>query len=125
MDQIALIELLAKFKTNATETVKTELTASKDIKVAVLDTLIGFAKTLVDNNINQENFKDTSKVITAEGITELNAVYTAVVKDFSKLVLDFYKKKKSLKANLFSYAAILKTVKGNGNTPPPPPAPDK
>lgn len=125
MDQIALIELLAKFKTNATDTVKAEITASKDIKIAVVDKLIGFAKTLVDNNVNQETFKDTSKVITADGVTELNAIYTAVVKDFSKLVLDFYKKKKSNKANLFSFAAILKTVKGSGNDTPPPPSEPK
>lgn len=120
MDQIALIELLAKFKTNATDAVKAEITASKDIKIAVVDKLIGFAKTLVDNNVNQETYKDTSKVITADGVTELNAIYTAVVKDFSKMVLDFYKKKKSTKANLFSFAAILKTVKGSSNDTPPP-----
>ncbi|MDI9364588.1 MAG: hypothetical protein QM541_06535 [Flavobacterium sp.] len=125
MDQIALIEFLAKFKTNATNAVKAEITASKDIKIAAVDKLIDLSKTLVDNHVNQETYKDTSKVITADGVTELNAIYTAVVKDFSKLVLDFYKKKKSNKANLFSFAAILKTVNGSGNHTPPPPTEPK
>ncbi len=126
-DQIALIELLAKFKTNLTAEVKAEITASKDIKATVIDSIIGYANIFSNQNITQETYKSNSKNITAEGVAELNVVYTAVVTDFSKLVLDFYKKKKSAKKDLFSFSAIKKAVQnsGNGGTPPPPPTTPK
>lgn len=124
-DQIALIELLAKFKTNLTAEVKTEITASKDIKATVIDSIIGYANTFSNENITQETYKSNSKNITADGVTELNAVYTAVVTDFSKLVLDFYKKKKSAKKDLFSYTAIVKTVSNTAKATTPPPATPK
>lgn len=120
-DQIALIELLAKMRTNTTAAVKAEITASKDIKAPVIDKLIGFADTLHQNNVTQETFKKSSEIVTANGVAELNATYTAVVTNFSKLVQDFYKKKKSPKANLFSFSSIKKTVQNNGEQNPPPP----
>ncbi len=124
-DQIALIELLAMFKTNLTATVKAEITASKDIKTTVLDTIIGYATTLNNNNITQETYKASSKIVTADGIAELNAVYTAVITDFSKLVQDFYKKTKSAKKDLFSFSTIKKAIQNSGsnNTPQPPSTP--
>ncbi len=120
-DQIALIELLAMFKTNLTAQVKTEITASKDIKATVLNTIIGYADTLNNQNITQETYKTSIKIVTADGVVELNAIYTAVVTDFSKLVFDFYKKKKSPKKDLFSYTAIAKTISNTAkaNTTPP------
>jgi len=123
-DQIALIELLAKFKTNLTAEVKAEITASKDIKATVIDSIMGYANTFSNENITQETYKSNSKNITAEGVTALNATYTAVVTEFAKLVQDFYKKKKSAKKDLFSFSAIKKAVQnsGNGGTPPPPPS---
>ncbi len=125
-DQLALIELLAKFKTNITAAITTEITATKHIKPTVITTLTGFADTLVQKNINQETFKQSSKVVTAAGVEELNAIYTDVVKDFSKLVFDFYKKKKSAKKGLFSFNEIKKAVQAatkgsDGGTPPPTP----
>jgi methyltransferase-like protein len=116
---------LAKFKTNLTAEVKAEITASKDIKATVIDSIIGYANTFSNENITQETYKSNSKNITAEGVTELNAVYTAVVTDFSKLVLDFYKKKKSAKKDLFSYTAIVKTVSNTAKATTPPPATPK
>lgn len=124
-DQVALIELLAQFKTNLTAAVKAEITASKDIKATVLDTLLGYTNTFSQQNITQETYKSTSKNVTAEGVAELNALYKAVVTDFTKLVLDFYKKKKSAKKDLFSYAAIVKTVSTTAKNSTPPPATPK
>jgi hypothetical protein len=126
-DQIALIELLAQFKTNLTAEVKTEITASKDIKATVIDSILGYANTFSNENITQETYKSNSKTITAEGVAALNATYTAVVTDFAKLVQDFYKKKKSVKRDLFSFSAIKKAVQNSGNnsTPPPPPTTPK
>jgi hypothetical protein len=120
-DQIALIELLAKFKTNLTAEVKAEITASKDIKATVVDSIIGYANVFSNENITQETYKSNSKNITAESVAALNATYTAVVTEFAKLVQDFYKKKKSAKKDLFSFSAIKKAVQnsGNNNTPPP------
>jgi hypothetical protein len=126
-DQIALIELLAQFKTNLTVEVKAEITASKDIKATVIDSIIGYANTFSNENITQETYKSNSKNITAEGVAALNATYTAVVTEFAKLVQDFYKKKKSAKKDLFSFSAIKKAVQnsGNGGTPPPQPTTPK
>jgi hypothetical protein len=124
-DQIALIELLSQFKTNLTAKVIAEITASKDIKAEILDTLLGFADTFNKQNITQEIYKGTSKEITTEGVAALNATYKAVVTDFSKLVLDFYRKQKSAKKSLFSYAAIAKTVKHTVKTTTTPPATPK
>lgn len=127
-DQIALIELLAQFKTNLTATVKAEITASKDIKATVLDTLLGYADTFSNQNITQETYKSTSKNVTADGVAALNATYTAVVTEFTKLVQDYYKKKKSAKKDLFSFSAIKKAVQNSGNnggTPPTPPTTPK
>ena len=127
-DQIALIELLAHFKTNLTAKVKAEITASKDIKAPILDTLLGFADTFNKENITQEIYKSSSKEITAEGVAALNATYKAVVTNFSKLVLDFFRKQKSAKKDLFSFSTIKKAVHSSGhnsNTPPQPPTTPK
>ena len=109
-DQIALIELLAKFKTNATAAVIAEITASKDIKAPVIATLIAFADTLHSHNINQETYKVSSKIITTDGVIELNAVYSAVVTNFSVLVQDFYKKQQSPKKEMFNFSTIKKAI---------------
>ena len=120
-DQIALIELLTKFKKNMTADVKAEVTASKDIKATVVDTLVGFADTLQHKNITQETYKVKSKEVTAEGVIALNNTYSAVVSNFSKLVLDFYTKKKSPKKVLFSFTGIVKTVQASAKPTTEPP----
>jgi hypothetical protein len=124
-DQIALIELLAKFRKNMTAEVKAEVTASKDIKGTMVDTLVGFADTLQHKNITQETYKVKSKEVTAESVIALNNTYSAVVSNFSKLVLDFYTKKKSPKKALFSFTAIAKTVKAAAKVTTEPPATPK
>ena len=89
--------------------------------------MLGYADTFSKQNITQETFKSNSKNITAEGVAELNATYTAVVTDFAKLVQDFYNKKKSAKKDLFSFSAIKKAVQNSGNngTAPLPPSTPK
>jgi hypothetical protein len=126
-DQMALIELLAQFKANLTAQVKTEITTSKDIKAAVLDTLLGFADTFSKQNITQETYKANTQIVTADGIAALNETYTAVVTHFAVLVQDFYKKQQSAKKDLFSFAAIKKTVQNTSttSTAPTPPSTTK
>lgn len=126
----ALVELLFQFQTNMTSELKAEITATKDISVAEIDAITKFADKLKQKNVDQKTFQSTAPTLTAAGIDTLNGVYTSVVIYFSKLVLDYFKKKKSVHADAYSFGKLKKIVdpgsnnKGGGSTPPTnPPTP--
>lgn len=59
-------------------------------------------------NITQETLKGSSKLITAEAVTEFNAIYDEVI-SVAKIARNFYKGNPN-KQDEFSYAKILKKL---------------
>lgn len=118
-DQEALIELLMKFKLNMTSTLQTEIT-TKGTALALIDNIIAQADILNNANITQETLKGGRKEISAEAVTEFNAIYSAVI-SVARIARNFFKKDPA-KADLFSYNKTLRNL----NRPTPeeePPAP--
>ena len=119
-DQEALINLLFQFKTNLTETLKTEIAAAGTAPL-LLDTITGYADTLKDADITQENYKGLRRTITAEALKEFNEIYDQII-SISKISSKFFKNQPHLQAQ-FSYSKVAKTLNNTGNnTPKTPPA---
>lgn len=117
-----LVELLFQFQLNMTSVLKTEITASNNITVAEIDAIIALADTLKKNNVTQKSLQSNSPIITKDGIIILNDLFESVVRNFSLLVKDFYKKQKSPLADTFSFNKLKKIVdkpnNGGSDTPP-------
>lgn len=113
-DQEAFVELLTKFKANMTPALKTELVAN-GMDGNDIDELITYADTLRNANVTQETAKGTSKEITQEGRTELNAIYKKVI-GICKIAQKIFQND-SAKKDLFVFSKIIRAM----NQPPPPP----
>jgi hypothetical protein len=99
-DQEALTKLLATFTTNMSASLKQEIvTAGTDADI--IDTIISYAAIIKDSNIAQEKQKGIKKTITAEGITQLNAIYKQTI-GVAKIAARFMAADAS-KAALFSF----------------------
>jgi len=111
--QEALVELLATFTENMTPALQTEITdAGTD--VAYITNIKTYAAIIRDKNIAQEGKKGDRKTITADGITQLNKVYTNVMK-IAKIASALYTETgDKLTAEKFSYAKTLATLTNNG-----------
>ena len=116
-DQEALIELLMKFKLNMTPALQTEIT-DKGMAPATIAAIIAQADILNNANITQETFKGGRPEITAEAITEFNAIYSEVI-SVAKIARNFFKGDE-VKQDLFSYAKVLSNL---NSTPPAEPEP--
>ncbi len=112
-DQEALIELLFKFKTNMTPTLKTEIT-TKGTAATLIDEIIAFADQIKNSNISQETLKGGRKQISAAAVNEFNGIYSDVM-TVAKISAKFLKDDKE-KAELFSYTKTIKAL----NAPPKP-----
>lgn len=77
-DQEALIQLLYTFKENLSSELRTQIT-EKGITNNLLDNIVAFADPLREADVDQENFKTVSKVLTKETIDEFNAIYTEIM----------------------------------------------
>ena len=106
-DQEALVNLLFKFKTNATPELIAAIVA-KGTAQATINKILGYATTLKEANINQETFKGTKKEITDEGVTAFNNIYKKVI-SIAKISSNFLKTNKT-KQQLFSFAKIVATL---------------
>jgi hypothetical protein len=106
-DQEALVQLLYKFKTNLTATLKEEIVA-KGTAPIILDQITTYADTLKNADINQETFKGTRKEITTEAINFFNGIYDDVI-SIAKISAKFFKAE-PVKRDLFSFSKINKTL---------------
>jgi hypothetical protein len=106
-DQEALVQLLYKFKTNLTATLKDEIVAKGTVPT-ILDQITTYADTLKRADVNQETFKGTRKEITTAGVTLFNEIYDEVI-SVGKISAKFYKAE-PIKRDLFSFAKINKTL---------------
>ncbi|MFC4232965.1 hypothetical protein ACFOW1_13775 [Parasediminibacterium paludis] len=99
-DQEALTKLLATFTTNMSASLKQEIVAA-GTDADIIDTIISYAAIIKDSNIAQEKQKGIKKTITAEGITQLNAIYKQTI-GVAKIAARFMAADAS-KAALFSF----------------------
>ena len=106
-DQEALVELLAHFKTGLTEEIKTELT-TKGTSAETRDRIVGYAEPLKQANETQEILKGDSKGVSAEAVTEFNAIYSECI-SIGKIASNFHKGD-SVMRDKFSYSKILKSL---------------
>ena len=103
-NQVAMVELLYKFKLAITEELISEITA-KGTNPATIQTIIGFADQLNTANINQETIKSSKKEITALAVSQLNEIYDEVI-SVAQIAANFYKDDK-IKQSYFSYTNAL------------------
>ncbi|HEY9113339.1 MAG TPA: hypothetical protein VIN10_01480 [Bacteroidales bacterium] len=108
--QSALVELLFKFKTNMTASLQTQISAA-GTPAELITGIIGYAETLNNSNIAQEALKGGRKEFTLEAITEFNEIYTQVI-SIAKIASRIFKDNPAIR-DQFSYAKILRAVKGN------------
>ncbi len=118
-DQEALIELLMKFKLNMTPALETEIT-DKGMAPATIASIVAQADILNNANITQETLKGSRPEITAEAITEFNAIYSEVI-SIAKIAHNFFKGDEH-KQDLFSYAKVLSNLNSTPPAEPDPPS---
>lgn len=106
-DQEALVQLLYKFKTNLTTSLKAEI-VEKGTAQGILDQTMSYADTLKNADITQETFKGTRKEITTTAVNAFNEIYEDVI-SIGKIASKFYKDQ-PVKKDLFSFTKINKTI---------------
>ena len=121
-DQEALIELLMKVKLNMDAALETEIT-DKGMAPATIAAIIAQADILNNANITQETLKGSRPEITAEAVTEFNAIYSAVI-SVAKIARNFFKGDEH-KQDLFSYAKVLSNLNSTPPAEPEPPLANK
>jgi hypothetical protein len=117
-DQEGLVNLLFQFKKNLTPTLG-DLITKKGTSQTIINSIIGYADTLRDANIDQETFKGTRTEITDEAIIAFNEVYDDVI-SIAKIANKFFKSNKA-KQELFSFTKVANTLNSsnlNKKTPP-------
>ena len=105
-DQEALISLLYMFQKNLPG-LRAEIEA-KGTDKNILNTIMGYADTLKNANVNQETFKSSKKTITAAAVAEFNGIYEEVI-SICKIAAKFCKDKPELKEQ-FSFTKVLKAL---------------
>ena len=117
-DQEALISLLYMFKNNLPG-LRAEMEAKGTDKTS-LDTIVGYADTLKNANVNQETFKGSKKTVTATALAAFNDIYSDVIA-VAKIAAKLFADQPDIKEQ-FSYSKLLKALNhkpGDGNTLPP------
>lgn len=112
-DQESLIQLLYRFRTNLTTTIRTEIVA-KGIMDSVLTELVDAADELTAANVTQETIKQSRKVQTQAAATEFNAIYDQAVA-IATLSRRIFKGNTAIQ-DQFSMAKILKNLQGSNLT---------
>jgi len=106
-DQQALIELLYSFKKGLTDALKTQLIA-KGTNSALIERIIAYADQLKQTNVTQETLKETTKVISEEGLVAFNEIYNEVIGickiASSFLIFD------PLKKEQFTFTKVIKNM---------------
>jgi hypothetical protein len=119
-DQEGLTQLLYRFRTNLTPDLRSEITA-KGIDTDCLDRISSYADRFTQANIAQETSKGAKKLITAEALTEFNAIYDEVI-SIAKIAHYYYKGFPG-KRDQFSYRKIRKALNASSSSRPPTEAP--
>jgi hypothetical protein len=112
-DQEALVQLLYKFKTNLSNSLRQEI-VNKGTAIAILDKITTYADSLKKADITQETFKGTRKEITKEAIDFFNDIYDDVI-SIAKIATKFYKDQPT-KKELFSFSKINKSLSAQKTT---------
>jgi len=120
-NQKATIELLFKFDKNMTSEIISQITPNID--AALITTIRGYATTLRDANVTQENAKTMRGEITDAAVTEFNDIYGTCI-DIGVICADIFKKDKTIKKEFsFSDIASRLDVHKKAATPVVKPAP--
>jgi len=106
-DQQALIELLYSFKKGLTDALKTQLIA-KGTNSALIDRIIAYADQLKQTNVTQETLKETTKVISEEGLVAFNEIYNEVI-GICKIASNFLIFD-PLKKEQFTFTKVIKNM---------------
>ncbi len=111
-NQQALTELLAKFTKNMDTTLQAEVVAA-GIDASYITDIKSYADIIKNKNVAQEESKKDKKTVTADGIKQLNKVYSDVMK-VAKIATGLYEEiKDSATAQKFSYTKTLATLSTN------------
>lgn len=113
-NQEALINLLYQFKINLDKGLKTEI-SKRGMSAEIFETIINFADTIKDTNVNQEKAKSGKKTTTTNYITEFNNLYEEVIA-VAKIASNFYKDNPTLKEQ-FSFSKVAKALSASKAAP--------
>jgi hypothetical protein len=103
----ALILLLYTFKTNMTDALKQEITA-KGMNVTLINNIVGYADSFKTANVTQENFKETTKIITKELADSFNVIYNEII-GLCKIVSSYYRNE-PLKKEQFNFSKVIDNI---------------
>ncbi len=106
-NQMALLELLAKFKENMSPQLQAEITDAGTDETYITQ-LSGYAATVAKLNVNQESLKKIKKTIVASGIEEMNAIYKQTI-GVAQIAAKFFAAD-AAKAELFSFSKISAAI---------------
>ena len=116
----SLVVLLYAFKTNMTDALRKEITA-KGMNVTLIERIIGYADDFKKANVTQENFKETTKIITQDVADSFNEIYDEII-GLCKIVSSYYRNE-PLKKEQFNFRKVVDnigasrtTTENNGNT---------
>jgi len=116
----SLVVLLYAFKTNMTDALRKEITA-KGMNVTLIERIIGYADDFKKANVTQENFKETTKIITQDVADSFNEIYDEII-GLCKKASSYYRNE-PLKKEQFNFRKVVdnigasrKTTENNGNT---------
>jgi hypothetical protein len=108
-NQEALTELLAQFSKNMTTSLQTEIVGA-GIDASYISEIIGYADIIKNKNVAQELSKKDKKTVTADGIKQLNKIYTDVMKVTKTATILYTEAADKLTVDKFNYNKTLATL---------------
>jgi hypothetical protein len=106
-NQEGLIQLLSDFKTNMTESLKSEITG-KGLNPVLIERIIGYSDIFIQANITQEQLKESTKEITQDIVETLNGIYDEVMGICKKASRYYYSN--PIKRGLFLFARVIRNL---------------
>ena len=106
-EQIALINLLSQFRSNASQELKGEM-MNQGIEKSLIDRLLGYDKVLKKAGITEANYIEAEKGITEEAVTEFNEIYESIT-TISRLAAKFYEETDPMR-DYFTYNMVAKML---------------
>ena len=103
-NQSALTQLLYDFKTNMTDTLRTEITG-KGMNPILINNILGYTDNYIQVNTLQENLKGSTKNITNEVIDTFNEIYNEIIA-ICKIASAYYRYE-TVKKEQFSFTKTL------------------
>ena len=106
-NQESLVQLLYTFKTNMSESLRTEIT-SRGLSDSLITKIIDYAATFTQANVTQETSKETSKELTQEVIDSFNDIYSELIGICKKA--SAYYRYEPLKKEQFTFSKVIKNL---------------